>query len=175
MKKIFSIIIPIFIVAIIFSGCNNKPPFVRLAAAIDSVNMQNTELTGSDEKLISYDKWENQLKYHINYPGHVESDVFEPIAEHFKQLFLIQLISENPFGLATEILDAKADVVLEIKGERGGSYEVLITTDEIKEASDAFNATPEVADEQAEPAADDEASLPEEQRELMEGNVTTVE
>lgn len=174
MKKILSIIAVALVFALSFSSCDNRPPYVRLAAAIDSLNAQYQEEHNTDAKLITYDKWENELHFHTDFPGVIDSDAFEPIAENIKELFLESLVTDNEFGIATEILDAKANVVIDIKGLNDTSYEILIVTNEITAAYDKAREAEANLDESAEENPYD-LSPEQVQHELEEGNVTTVE
>lgn len=176
MKKILSIILIAIAISVSFTSCDNKPPFVRLANAIDSLNMEHEQITGSKEKLITYDKWENELTFHQTYSGHIDSDVFGPIAEHEKEVFLLNLC-EDRYDIASEILDAHANVVLKITGDQGGEYEVLIVTNEIAAAYDALHNeenTPLTEGADNEYQAEDE-QLEQARDEIMETNLTPVE
>lgn len=170
MKKILSILAVLAVIAVSITGCNNKPPFVRLAEAVDSLNVQYQQLHNTTENLISYDKFENRVNFHFSIPERIDEDSFGPIAEHIKQLFLIQFVTDNEFGVVTEAIDAHADVVVNLEGVDDTKYEILITTDEITEAYEALN--PGVDGKLPEPTTPEQVELQQEQQQLTEGNVT---
>lgn len=172
MKKILSILAVALLIAVSFVGCNNKPAFVRLEAAVDSLNAQYDRQHNTDEKLITYDQWENVVHFHFPFPARIEENVFEPVAEHIKQNFLLQFLTDDEFGLATEVMDAKANVVIKIEGQDETSYEILIPTEEIASAYETLHADANGSEPVAATAED--ADLQEEQHELTEGDVTTL-
>lgn len=169
MKKILSLIAAIAVAAVVFTGCNNKPPFVKLAAAIDSINAQYEQAYGTKDKYVTYEKWENEVHFHIEFPGVIDRDAFEPIAANIKSRFLESLAVEDPFGLATEILDAKANVILNINGLNDTSYQVLIVTNEISAAVEQAH-TPEGRLEAEQIEEVDTLTPAEVEHELLEGN-----
>ena len=173
MKKIFSIIILAVAVAVAFSSCDNRPPFVRLAAAIDSINAQYQQEHATKDKYITYDKWENELHFHVDFPGVIDADAFEPIAENIRTRFLDELVTVDAFGVATEILDAKANVVLDIKGLNDTSYEILLVTNDIRAAYDAAREAEAVREEapEADPYDLDQEQI---EHELLEGNAPSI-
>lgn len=173
MKKIFSIIILFAAIAACFTGCNNKPPFVRLAEAVDSLNTQFCLEHNTEEKLIDYDKFENRVNFNLPVPMRIDDEAFAPIAEHIKQNFLLGFVTDNEFNIATEAIDAKANVVICLHGEEDTTYEILITTNELEEAYKALH--PDASGSEPAPETAEEADLQQEQRELTEGDVTTVE
>lgn len=170
MKKILSIFVLSLVIAVSFTGCNNKPPFVRLADAIDSLNVQYQREHNTDENAISYDQFENVIHFNYSYPTRIEDDVFGPIAEHIKQLFLIKFITDNEFDIATEAINAKSNIIIDFRGEDNTSYEILIENNELVEAYEALHNQSNATD-----VTPEAAELQEEQHELMDGNVTTVE
>ena len=176
MKKIFGFIALVVALAATFSSCDNRPPYVRLAAAIDSLNAQYEQVNNTKDKYITYEKWENVVHFHIDYPAVIEAEVFEPIAANIKENFLRVLVTDDEFGIATEIIDAKSNIVIDIHGLNDTKYEVLIVTNEIIAAFDA--AHPAVEEE--EPAGDEgepaDTLSPEQiEQELLEGNVPSIE
>lgn len=180
MKKIILLLIAAFgICALTFTSCDNKPPFVRLAAAIDSINNQYEEAHGTKDKFITYEKWENVVHFHIDFPGVIDRDAFEPIAANMKEMFLDQLVKDNEFGIVTEMMDAKSNMMLDFKGLNDTSYEVLIVANEIMAAYDAAQAAKseekliEEAIERHEEAIDtlNQAQI---EQELLEGNAPSI-
>lgn len=174
MKKILSVIALAILVAVSFTSCDNRPPYIRLAAAIDSINARYEEQHNTKDKYITYNKWENEVVFHEEYPGVIEQEVFEPIAANMREMFLSNLVSEDEYGIATEIIDAKSNIILYIRGLNDTKYEVLIVTNDIIAAYDAARAAEEAREEPAEEAVD---SLSPEQieHELLEGNIPSIE
>lgn len=180
MKKIILLLIAAFAVcAVSLTSCDNKPPFVRLAAAIDSINAQYERTHDTSDKVVTYEKWENVVHFHISFPGVIDRDAFEPIAANIKERFVENLVTDDEFGIATEILDAKANVIIDIEGMNDTKYEVLIVTNEIAEAYDAARAVEneenliEKAREARDEAIDtlDAAQI---EHELLEGNAPSI-
>ena len=161
-------------------SCDNKPPYLRLAAAIDSLNAQYDRTHDTKDKFITYEKWENQVHFHIEVPVVIDNDAFEAQAENIKQRFLENLVTDDEFGIATEILDAKANIVIEIQGLNDTKYDVLIVTNEITEAYDAareVQTEEELLDRaEAERIASevDTLSPAEVEQELLEGNAPSI-
>ena len=172
MKKIFGIAALMAIFALVFSSCDNKPPYVRLAAAIDSINAQYNLSHDTDQNLVTYERFDNVVTFHFDYPERIEEDVFSPIAEHIKQNFLLQFITDDEFGVATEVIDAHSNVVIALKGLDDTKFDILIVNNEIVEAYEALHAAAGSPEAPAE--TPEGAELQEEQRELLEGNVTTL-
>lgn len=173
MRKIFSIIALAAIVAISFSSCDNRPPYIRLAAAIDSLNTRYEQMNNTKEKYITYEKWENVVHFHVDYPVVIEPDVFEPIAANIRETFLRDLVTGDEYGIATEIIDAKSNVVIDIHGMNDTKYEVLIVTNEIIAAYDAAHPAVEESEPAVEEAPEqlDSAQI---EQELLEGNAPSI-
>ena len=112
------------------------------------------------------------MRFNVEYPARIESDVFGPVAEHLKQLFLIQFVTDNEFDIATEVMAAKANLLIDIQGAEDTSYEILIENNEIVEAYEALSAG--ATDDDTEATTPEAIELQQEQHELMEGDVTTV-
>lgn len=173
MKKILSVIALATIIAVAISSCNNRPPFERLAAAVDSLNAQYEAIHGTTEKAITYDQWENVVHFNTEFPVVIEQEVFEPIAANIKERFLKNLVTDNESDIATQIIEAKANVIINIHGINDTSYEVLITNNEIVAANDAAHMDA-VIEEQ--PAEEQPETLSQEQieQELLEGNAPSI-
>lgn len=177
MKKIFLLIVAAFAVcAVSLTSCNNKPPFVRLAAAIDSLNVKY----GTDERSVSYEEWENVVNFHKTYPGVIDGDAFAPIAANIRERLLENLVVNNEYGIVTEIIDAHANVRIDIEGLNNTKYVVEIENKEISEAYDAAKVAEkehniledranEVAQEGVEPLSEGQI-----EQELLEGNAPSI-
>ena len=174
MKKILSVIALALAIAVSFTSCDNRPPYMRLAAAIDSLNNQYQESHPDvKEPLITYEKWENQVHFNVDFPGVIEEEAFEPIANNIRERFLLQLVTDDEFYIATEIIDAKSNIVLDIHGLEDTKYEVLIVTNEIIDAFNAVHPAEGTEPEIEEPV--DTLSQGEIEHELLEGNIQSVE
>ena len=178
MKKILRVLILAGAIAVSFSSCDNRPPYVRLAAAIDSLNAQYESLHNTSEKFITYEKWENVVHFNTEFPVVIEPEVFEPVAANLKERFLSNLVTDDEFGIATEIIDARANIVIDIHGLNDTKYEVLIVTNEIIAAFDATHPTDEgdIADEDTsvEEENPDTLNAAQVEQELLEGNAPSI-
>ena len=170
MRKILSILAAAVIIAASLTGCDNKPPYVRLAAAIDSLNSQYGQAHNTSEEYITYEKWENVVHFNVDFPAVIDREAFEPVAANIKERFLDQLVADDEFGIATEIIDAKSNIVIDIHGLNDTSYEVLIVTNEVIEAYDRIHAE---AEADVEPV--DTLTPAEVEQELLEGNAPSIE
>lgn len=181
MKKIFLLLIAAFAVcAISLTSCKNKPPYMRLEAAVDSLNAQYQSSHPEGDDLISYEKWENVVHFHFKFPGIIDRDAFEPIANNIKELFVENLVSDDEFGICTEILNAHSNVVIDIEGLNDTTYEVLITNDEIAQARESYldvknqEQLIDQAEADREQAEIENVTPAEIEHELLEGNAPSV-
>lgn len=129
MKKILGLMVIALVLGIATVGCNNKPPFVKLQAAVDSLNteMQSTPSAYADSCAISYDELTNTVKYTMVVDT-VNHEEFQAVAPGLEDAFIGQLAGSDEYGLAKEIADAKANVLVEIVGKRGGKFEMMVET-----------------------------------------------
>lgn len=143
MKRILPAIAVAAICAAAFTGCNNKPPFEKLNAAVDSVNieMQAERLTWCDSVSVKYDEITNTVKYTFVVPGMVDKDMVAEGASVFEDAFIEgNLVQHNRYGIGTEIVDANANVLITLRGQKGGEFEMLIENSRIADSYKAAHA-----------------------------------
>ena len=139
MKRILGAIALAIAVAASFTACNNQPPFAKLVAAVDSTNvaMQQHPTDWCDSASVAYDQVTNAVKYTFVLPGQIDKDQMAQGAELFETSFLAALAQNAEYNLTAEIVDAKANVLLNFKGAQGGEYEILLDNAKV---ADAFHA-----------------------------------
>lgn len=144
MKSILGVIALAIAVATSFTACNNQPPFAKLTAAVDSVNMsmQQHPTQWCDSANVVYDQATNAVKYTFYLPGQIDKDQMAQGAELFESGFLAALAQNPEYNITGEIVDAKANVLLDFKGAQGGEYEILL--DNAKVADAFYAAHPEL-------------------------------
>lgn len=137
MKKILTLIAIASIgAAAVLTGCNNKPPFERLAEAVDSVNTYfaaQPEQTAPGAKLI-YDQVTNTLKINYQLPSAEVASFFQDNAGVAEDILLKDVLPEAPFELLERLVDAKANVMIVYDWKPDGHSEYLIETDRVKDA-----------------------------------------
>lgn len=144
MKRILGAIAIAIAVAASFSACNNQPPFAKLISAVDSTNvaLQHHPTQWCDSATVTYDQITNAVKYSFYMPGQIDKDQMAQGAELFETGFLAALAQNTEYNLTAEIVDAKANVLLDFKGAQGGEYEILL--DNAKVADAYYAAHPEL-------------------------------
>ena len=143
MKRILLAIAVAAACATPFTGCKNQPSFVKLAAAVDSTEMalQSEPATWCESSAVQYDEVTNAVKYTFVLPGKLDKEQFEAGAATFEDLFVAQnFVLSDRYDLGKEIVDAKANVLVEIRGAEGGEFEILIENAKIAEAYNAAHA-----------------------------------
>lgn len=180
MKKVLSIFTVAFaLLTILLSGCNNKPSFERLAAAVDSVNNENVLpsaefVATQDHKAVTYDQWENVVTFNTSFPVVIEPDVFEPIANNVKERILTEIVKTNYFGIVNEIIDAKANILIDIHGLNDTKYEVMVPYDEIVAAFEADSHAEAFGLPMDNEEQSDSLTPAQIEHELLEGNAPSI-
>lgn len=139
MKKLLSLIAVIAIGAAVFTGCNNKPPFVRLAEAVDSVNAYyaaQPEQTAPAAKLV-YDEVTNTLKINYQLPSADAAAFFTENIGIAEDLLLKDVLPEAPYELMKRLVDAESNVMIVYEWKPDGHSEYMITADRVKAAAKA--------------------------------------
>lgn len=131
------------IVSIAATGCNNRAPFERLNAAVDSTQTYFSELRaeGIPTASVKYDELTNTVVYMIE----VDADLSTPETQQkFKAEMPVMeagiisgLLTDDTYGLGKEIICADASIKLELKGNQGGNLEAIIENSKVLEAYDA--------------------------------------
>lgn len=137
MKKILSLIAIFAAVTAILTGCNNKPPFVRLAEAVDSVNAfyaAQPEQTAPGAKLV-FDEVTNTLKINYTLPSADAAAFFKENIGYAEDILLKDVLPEAPFELMNRIVDAGSSVMIVYDWKPDGHSEYLIAADRVKEAA----------------------------------------
>ncbi|MDE6300230.1 MAG: hypothetical protein K2M19_00755 [Muribaculaceae bacterium] len=142
LKNIFKTTALAAVAAIALAGCNNRAPFERLNAAVDSTQVELAKLndTGIPSMTVSYDEITNSVVYNVA----IDADLSLPeVEQNFKaqmpvmEAGIIQsLLMNDRFGLGKEIICAGADIKLELKGSQGGNLEAVIDNSKVLEAYD---------------------------------------
>ena len=127
MKRILGIIALALVMGMAFVGCNNRPPFEKLAAAVDSMNteLMMAPIGGAASASVKYDEITNTVKYTLNVPGIVDKATMDEAADRLADSFVEQMALFNG-NLFDEIVAAKANVLLDFEGSMEGKYELLI-------------------------------------------------
>lgn len=124
------------------AGCNNKAPFQRLNAAVDSVqmHMNNNPVDGFKSLSISYDELTNTVVYTSELPADLSNPTvkenFQAIIPVMEAELISGLLTQNQYNLGNEIICAEANVKLEFKGEHDSNLETTIENATILEAYD---------------------------------------
>ena len=128
MKRFSGIIAIAVVIIATLAGCNNKPPFVRLAAAVDSCNvaMQQNMPPFATSATVSYDEVTNAVKYEFTVPGEVDKEMFGASAPMLQSQFVDIIAQSNDFNIAGLITEAKSNMLLDFKGSEGGEYEIMV-------------------------------------------------
>ncbi len=145
MKKLLAAFASACVLAGAFTACNNKPAFVRLVAAVDSVNAYNAqqpEMTAPSSK-ISYDQVTNTVKFTYQLPDETTAQFYRDNISYTEDL-LLQSLPFAPFSLGKEIVDAEASVMIVYDWKPDGHSEYLIESARIQ---DAWKAAQEAADQ----------------------------
>lgn len=131
------------VAAIALSACNNRAPFQRLQAAVDSTKVEMAQMNadGIPGLTVEYDEVTNTVVYTAD----VEADLSQPeVQQNFKaqmplmEAAIIQdLLLKDTYGLGKEIICANANIKLELKGTQGGDLEAIIENSSVAEAYDA--------------------------------------
>lgn len=127
MKRILAIIALGAAVAASFTGCNNKPPYERLATAVDSINtvMQQNPIDFADSASVSFDEITNTVKYTFVLPGKVDTAQMAAAGTQFEQAFLMASVLNDPdFG--EKVVEAKSNIAVLFEGNEGGKFEFMI-------------------------------------------------
>ena len=138
MKRILAIIVIGAAAAAAFTGCNNKPPFERLAASVDSLNtvMQQKPVDYADSTSVNYDEVTNTVKYTFVLPGAVDTAQMSASGLQFEQAFIMANVLGDPdFG--EKLVDANANIAVTFEGKEGGKFEYMI---ENKKIADTYRA-----------------------------------
>ncbi|MDO4320161.1 MAG: hypothetical protein Q4C34_06245 [Bacteroidales bacterium] len=128
------------VVAAIFSGCNNKPPFERLILAVDSVNAfykGQPEMTAPDAQLV-YDQVTNTVKFNYELPSAEVAEFYKDNIGVSEDILLSDVLPEAPCGLYKEIVDAEANIMIVYDWGKDGHSEYLITADRVRQSYDNY-------------------------------------
>lgn len=129
-----------FVAVSVITGCNNKPPFEKLVAAVDSVNTyygEQPEMTAPDANL-TYDKITNTVKFNYELPSQAAAEFYQDNIGVTEDIMLNDVLPEAPYSLLAAIVDAEANVMLAYDWKPDGHSEYLITADRVKEAYERF-------------------------------------
>lgn len=138
MKKLLTLIAVLAVAAAVFTGCNNKPPFVRLAEAVDSVNAffaAQPEQTAPSAKL-AYDEITNTLKINYELPSSDAAAFFKENIGYAEDILLKDVLPEAPYQLMQRVVDAKSNLMIVYDWKPDGHMEYLITSDRVKAAAE---------------------------------------
>lgn len=138
MKRILAIITLGAAVAASFTGCNNKPPFERLAASVDSLNtvMQEKPVDYAESTSVRYDEVTNTVKYSFVLPGAVDTAMMSANGAQFEQAFVMANVLGDP-SFGEKLVEADANITVTFEGKEGGKFEYLI---ENKTIADTYHA-----------------------------------
>ncbi len=139
MKRILAIITIGAAVAASFTGCNNKPPYERLAASVDSLNtvMQEKPVDYAESTSVSYDEVTNTVKYSFVLPGAVDTARMSAGGAQFEQAFVMANVLGDP-AFGEKLVEANANIAVTFEGKAGGKFEYLIENKSIAETYHAI-------------------------------------
>lgn len=134
MKKILGILAAVAILGSLGTGCNNKPPYARLAAAVDSARtaMAGAPTQFADSATVNFDELTNTVKYSLYLPGEVNKDIMDAAADQLEATFVHNLITEDP-NMTNCILNDNANIVISFHGADKSSYEIMIENADFKQ------------------------------------------
>ena len=141
MKRILGIIALAIAVGLAFTGCNNRPPFEKLAASVDSLNTYYTDapMLHNDSTRVTYDEITNTVEFHMYAQGYIDKAQLEAVSDRMADSFTDEMVRVNRFNFGKELLAAKANVLLDFKGSAGGEYQLLIENKAFQAQEDAYN------------------------------------
>ncbi len=141
MRRILGSIAIAITAAASFTCCNNRQPFAKLTAAVDSANvaMSRHPIGWCDSCHMTYDQTSNTVNYTIFLPGEIDSLLMDEGKDLMEGSFLAALAQNAEYNLTGEIVDANADVTIEFKGAQGGEYTIPIAGQKVADAFYAAN------------------------------------
>lgn len=134
--RFFSAALIVAITGIMLTACGNKPPFERLAAAVDSVNAyygEQPDMTAPGADLV-YDEVSNTVKIVYNLPSEQVADFFKENIGVAEDILLKDVLPEAPYSLMKEMAEAEANAMIVYDWKPKGHAEYLIESGRIKEA-----------------------------------------
>lgn len=131
MKKILGIIALGALSAAVFTSCGNKPPFEKLIASVDSANavLRANPLPLTDSCGIKYNKITNTVEYWYNSRDSIEPTRIDSVAEDMQTQFMLSVITNYP-SITQNILDANANILMQMNGSHDTKYELEIENSE---------------------------------------------
>ncbi len=130
------------VAVIALSACDNKAPFLRLQAAVDSVQVEMAQhpMNGFKSLTINYDELTNTVVYTSELPVDLSDEAtqqqFKAVIPVFESQLVSNLLTANEYNLGNEIICAEANIKLEFKGENGSNLETTVENSTILEAYD---------------------------------------
>lgn len=124
------------LVGIMTAACGNKPPFERLAAAVDSVNAfygSQPDMTAPGANLV-YDEVTNTVKIVYNLPSEQVASFFNENIGVAEDILLKDVLPEAPCSLLKEMAEANAGAMIVYDWKPNGHSEYLIESERVKEA-----------------------------------------
>lgn len=121
-------------------SCNNKAPFERLHAAVDSVRMeaQQVEMPGVKSIDINLNEVTNCIDYTVEIDADLNQpnvkETFEALAPMMAEQLTYGIVSSNQYDIAHEMVENHTGMLFTFKGTQGGNFELPISAEDFEKA-----------------------------------------